>query len=355
MGGRGGRLEGHAMYQVKPVDRATIDGWAVREAGLPTRVINSVEAADVRTVGDLRAWPDSKLLRLRSLGRISLDQIHAFFELCGNIEQARQTFTSVREVLTLLLDETQLAVLTARFGLDRPDLVPSGSRVTLQDIGNQTQRTRERVRQVEENGKARLSSRLAALCLQPFTDHVREFIRLRGDAVPSNAMEEMWEDPAFDGLNPCAVTTLISDLYPDRVLLHNGFFSVLDPGTLRQIEQQALELLQAAPAPLAIAELAGNLRGPERREGTVGTVLDHVPDVGATRDGRYYLFTTSVVPLVRELLVRLESPAHYRAVTRAYNERVKPRSRKGAGFILDVLNRDPRCSRVDRGLYRLKP
>ena len=346
------------MYKVQPVDRATIDGWAVREAGLPTRVINSVEAAGVGRIGELRGWTDGSLLRLRSLGRISLDQIHEFFDLCDRIEGGTQLFTSVREVFRLLLDEPQLSVLTARFGLDRPDLVPSGNRVTLQDIGNQTQRTRERVRQVEENGKNRLSSRLAALCLQPFIDHARHFIRVHEDAVASDTLGELWDDPAFGGLNPCGVTTLFSDLYPDRILMHNGMFSVLSPGVIRRAEEQAGETLRASPDPLSIKTLAATLAregGVERRESTLGAILDHCPEVGATRDGRYFLFTTSVVPLVREILAVLPPPAHYRAVTRAYNERVKPRSRKGAGFILDILNRDPHCTRVDRGLYRLKP
>lgn len=334
-----------------------MDGWAVREAGLPTRVINSVEAAGVSNVGELRGWSDASLLRLRSLGRISLDQIHHFYRLCENIERGGQVFADVGEVFALLLDDPQRSVLTARFGLDRQDLVPSGNRVTLQDIGNQTQRTRERVRQVEENGKIRLSSRIAALCLQPFLDHVREFVRRHEDAVASDTLGELWGDPAFGGLNPCGVTTLFSDLYPERILLHHGFFSVLSPGVMRQAEQQAMEALQAAPEPLPIAALAANAAeagGPERRESTIGTVMDHCPEVGSTRSGTYFLFTTSVVPLVRDILSGLPPPAHYRAVTRAYNERVKPRSRKGAGFILDVLNRDPRCTRVDRGLYRLK-
>ena len=345
------------MYRVEPVERAVVDGWAVSEAGLPTRVINSVEGAGVRQVGELRRWDDASLLRLRSLGRISLEQIHAFFALCDNIERGQQTFASVREVLELLLDEHQDYVLTARFGLDRTDLVPSGSRVTLQDIGNRTQRTRERVRQVEENGKARLSSRLAALCLQPFIDHARAFIRRHDDVVAGDATGELWNDPAFDGLNPCGVLTLFSDLYPERIGIHHGCFSVLAPGVIQRIEQDALRAIQASPAPLPLADLAARVAeagGPEHRAATVSTIMDHFPDVGATRDGRYFLFDTSVMPLVREVLADLPAPAHYRAVTRAYNERVKPRSRRGAGFILDILNRDPRCARVNRGLYRFK-
>ncbi len=45
---------------------------------------------------------------------------------------------------------------------------------------------------------------------------------------------------------------------------------------------------------------------------------------------------------------------HFHSLTQALNDRLKPRSRKGAGFVLDMLNTSKACGRADRGLYGLQ-
>ena len=81
------------MLTIQPASRSEIDQWPVAEAGLPTRVINSVHSAGIHTVGQLRGCSDFDLLNLRSLGKVSLDRIHYFFKLCNRIEKGNQTLS----------------------------------------------------------------------------------------------------------------------------------------------------------------------------------------------------------------------------------------------------------------------
>ena len=123
------------MLNVAPVGRETIDSWPVDGSGLPVRVVNSVRPAGVATVGQLRAQTDHDLLALHSLGRISLNHVRSFFKLCAQIEQGKQSFNSIRELLPLFLDGPEMRVITARYGLDLKELNGATNCATLQEIG----------------------------------------------------------------------------------------------------------------------------------------------------------------------------------------------------------------------------
>ncbi len=349
------------MFQVTPVPRSEINAWPVSEAGLPTRIVNSVSSAGTQTLGELRTWSDEKLLALRSFGRISLDQVHYFFKLCDRIERGNQAFHSIREVLDIFLDTAQFNVISQRYGLNEMPRVASRNWVTLQAIGNQDGRTRERVRQVEETGKEKLSSRMAFVCLEPFYHYIEAFIQSRASAVAAEELADLPREGALGGFNPCSIALLLSDLRPNRILFHNDLFTTLPLDDVQAIERQVLDQLQASEMPRHIdtllpgIALPPSIKNPDGFPRTVAVIMDHYPDAGATVDGHYFLYTTSVLPFLHNILEGLESPAHYRAVTSTFNTRVKTRSRKGAGYILDMLNRSPRCQRIDRGLYALQP
>ena len=164
----------------------SIDAWPVDESGLPVRVVNSVLTAGVTTVGQLRAQSDQDLLALRSLGRISLGHIRSFFKLCGQIEQGKQSFNSIRELLPLFLDAPEMKVVTARYGFELEEPTASRNCATLQEIGDAEHKTRERVRQVQETAMQKLRSRLATVCLEPFYIFFAEFIGgARGHPQPA--------------------------------------------------------------------------------------------------------------------------------------------------------------------------
>jgi hypothetical protein len=348
------------MLQLSAVKREAIDAWLVADSGLPVRVVNSLSAAEVKTVGELRAWSDQDLLGLRSLGRISLTHIRQFFRLCGQIEQGRQSFQSVRDVLSIFLDGPELNVLAARYGFSREDLAASDAVATLQEIGDAEHKTRERIRQIQETASRKLRSRLAWLCLEPFYDLFVALINTRGRSAGCGALEPLRHESFLAGYNVCSVLLLLSQLHPERITFHNGFFSTVPYSIVRMIESQALALLARKAQPVHLDDIIQNLPPssgldrPEERKQTVSCIMDHSPAVAATQDSRYFLYAAGTQAFLIEILRQMKRPAHYRAVTDAFNDRLKPLSRKGAGFILEMLNANPQCTRADRGIYDLK-
>lgn len=348
------------MLQVKPITRETVDAWTVAESGLPVRVVNSVTPIGVATIGQLRLKSDAELLALRSLGKISLGHIRSFFKLCNQIEQGKQTFQNLREVFGIFLDEPELSVLSARYGFERKDLVASRDCVTLQEIGNAQNKTRERVRQVQETAMRQLHSRLARVCFQPFTDHFISYVDNLGRVANCADLAPLQSDPVLAGCNVCSILLLLSDLHPDRITFHNGFFSTAPLSIIGYIEKRALEVLEESDAPVSLDSLL-NRASPnpdnshtDHARRMVSCVMDHCSSVAATLDNRYFLYSKGTAAFLSEILQEMERPAHYRAITTSFNDRLKPLSRKGAGFILDMLNANPQCTRVDRGIYDLK-
>lgn len=347
------------MFAVPAVSREEIDQWPVEEAGLPTRVINSVHSANVHTIGQLRHWTDADLLRLRSLGKVSLDQINYFYKLCNRVEKALQRFNSIHEVLDIFLDVPQLNVISARYGFYQQELVADRNWVTLQEIGNRENKTRERIRQIEEMGKHKLQSRMATVCLEPFYGFFETFINQRSRAIATEDLATIRNHEALLDLNPASILILISDLNPERIVHHREFFSTLPVAVIEHIEQSVAAMLGEKTTPLTIDHIVSRLdpiselADPVQLRQATAIIIDHYPTIGATIDDRYFLYASSVQPFLVEIMERMETPVHYRTVTSRFNDRVKPRSRKGAGYILEALNSNPSCSRVDRGIYTL--
>ena len=347
------------MLHVTPVVRETIDAWPVDGSGLPVRVVNSVLSAGVTTVGRLSAQSDQDLLALRSLGRISLGHIRSFFKLCAQIEQGKQSFNSIRELLPLFLDGPEMKVVTARYGLELEELAAAKTCATLQEFGDAEHKTRERVRQIQETAMQKLRSRLAAVCLEPFYIFFADLLVARGTSVTCTDIAALKNESPAGGYNICGVLMLLSDLHPERIIFYSDFFSTLSEQTIRTMESQAIELLNRAAKPIQLDEILKSTAMPslsdeEQKRQLLSCILEHCVLVAATLDHRYFTYERGTQAFLAEVLKGLERPIHYRKVTDAFNDRLKPLSRKGAGFILEALNAAPLCTRVDRGIYDLK-
>lgn len=348
------------MLIVKPVTRETIDQWTLAESGLPVRVCNSMRAAGVLRVGELRRWSDAEILRLRSLGHISLGHIHDFFALCHRIEKGEQAFENIKEVLDIFLDEDEFAVISSRYGFQRESLRVSRKCMTLEEIGRQADKTRERIRQIEATAKHKLSSRLGSVCLQPFYDYFRSILESLGQTAPSAQITPLADRMITAGYNPGGVLLLLCDLAPTRLTFYNQFFSLLPGPKLQDLERQALAALERWTAPVPLEDVLQALSRDtpagfsESLRKTVMVLLEHHARVAATVDRRYFLYDRGMPAFLEEVMRGLSLPAHFRAITQAVNDRLLPGSRKGAGYILEALNAHPGCSRSDRGLYTLR-
>ncbi|MEM7395103.1 MAG: DNA-directed RNA polymerase subunit alpha C-terminal domain-containing protein, partial [Verrucomicrobiota bacterium] len=282
-----------AMFRVSPVQRKTIDNWTIKESGLSTRIINSVNAKNVKFVGDLRPLKDADLLELRSLGQISLNQIRDFFTLCNKISNGTKTFESVEEVLQIFLDEDEYDVLSARYGLLRPDLEASRSYQTLQQIGNEKNRTRERIRQVEDLAKANLRKNLAVVCLQPFVEFFVDFIKAYGYSIACTDLRSLRGERIVSGLNPCSVLLLLADLFPAEITWFNRFFSVLKLDHLELLDDAARKSLEGRAGLSTIEHVIHSVTleavelEREHAAKTLDTLLRHNTNVATTTDGHY--------------------------------------------------------------------
>lgn len=348
------------MLQVKPVSREHIDSWPIPESGLSARVVHSVTAAGVRTVGELRQWTDRQLLTLRSLGKISLNGIKSFYRLCGQIEQGKQTFQNIREVLDIFWDEDELKVVSARYGFGSRELAAARNWVTLQEIANAENKTRERIRQIEEAALQRLQSRLAKLCLQPFVDYFVKYIDALGKAANGADLAPLQDDPLWAGYNVCAIALLLADLFPGLLTFHNKIFTTVPIDVVRKIEETGWQILGEKQAPVSLDVLSeaipsfAELSAPDQRRRVISLILEHYPGIAATTDNRYFRYPEGAAAFIAEVLRDMQRPTHYRAIANAFNDRLKPSSRKGAGYVLELLNSNSLCKRTDRGWYDLK-
>ncbi len=347
------------MLNVAPVGRETIDSWPVDGSGLPVRVVNSVRPAGVATVGQLRAQTDHDLLALHSLGRISLNHVRSFFKLCAQIEQGKQSFNSIRELLPLFLDGPEMRVITARYGLDLKELNGVRNCATLQEIGDAEHKTRERVRQIQETAIQKLQSRIAAVCLEPFYIFFTGLLKARGASATCSDLAALNGEPVAGGYSISGILMLLSGLRPGRITFYNDFFSTADEQTIRTMESEAVERLNRSAKPITLDEILKAMppscfADEVRARQLVSCILDHCALVAATVDHRYFTYERGTQAFLAEVLKEVDRPIHYRKVTDAFNERLKSRSRKGAGFVLEALNVAPLCTRVDRGIYDLK-
>jgi hypothetical protein len=343
------------MLNVPALPRTEIDSWPIAESGLPPRVVNATRPAGLATVGQLRAWTDAQLLNLRSVGRVSLEHIHYFFRVCDRVERGTQQFLSVQEAFDIFLDRAEQDVLFARYGLDRALMEASRQAATLQEIGNLLGITRERIRQVEESALAKLSTRLARVCLQPFSARAGERIRALGGIVSCGELATEAGDPSYGGHNPCGVLLLLHDTGSTGLVFYHGCFSTLPAASLAAAEAELLRAMAKNPAPTPARRWAQPAVSAITSERVLATLLDHAEGIAATRDGRFFPYEPGIGNYMTELLGGLARPAHYRQVTEAYNDSVKDHCRKGAGFILDALRDAPGCVRTASGFYDLAP
>jgi hypothetical protein len=152
---------------------------------------------------------------------------------------------------------------------------------------------------------------------------------------------------------------LLSDLHPERITFYNDFFSTLSEQTIRTIESQVVELLDRAAKPVSLDEILNAMAisspsNKDRKKQLLLCILEQCPLVAVTLDHRYFSYERGTQAFLAEVLRDLERPVHYRAVTNAFNDRLKSLSRRGAGFILEAMNAAPLFTRVDRGVYDLK-
>jgi hypothetical protein len=257
------------------------------------------------------------------------------------------------------LNSQEVFVIEQHYGLTDPLFRPHMKRRTLQEIARMRLRVaRERVRQIKQSAIATLRSHLARAAADAHEVHWANRILAGGCVVTSAELAEWTDEPTLGGYQPWGTLLLVSETF-DRITFRHDYFTVLPGPVLNQVEKQILQILHAFREPVPFERILASvsdglsfLNGQRPRLVTV--LLDHHPDICGTVDRRYFLPVVGAPLVVADILRSQQEPVHFHELTRLYNERMKPHSRKGAGYILRVLNRMPEAERVSRAVYQLK-
>jgi hypothetical protein len=313
----------------------------------------------VKTIGELRQWSDKQLLELQNFGATSLKNVHWFFRWTDRLQKNDGQLGDCRELLREFLSRHEVFVIEQRYGLADPLFRPQMRRRTLQEIaGMRGGVTRERVRQIEETALAALRSRLCRAVAQSQELHWANRIQVAGCVVSSAELGDWSGDPMLGGYQPWGVLLLLSEAL-ERINFRYDYFSCLPPQVLHHVEKQILQLLHEAREPVPFEKILATvsddlnfLNGQRPRLVTV--LLDHHPEVSGTLERRYFLPAVGSPLVITDILRGESRPLHFHELTRLYNERMLPHSRKGTGYILRVLNQMPEAQRVSRAVYDLK-
>jgi hypothetical protein len=232
-------------------------------------------------------------------------------------------------------------------------------RRTLQEIARMRIRvTRERVRQIEESAIAALRSNVARAVAESLEIYWVDCI-LSGSCVVTAAELGKWaDDPMLGGYQPWGILLLMSETL-ERITFRYDYFSILPGPVLNHVEKQILQILGSARVPIPFEKILASvsdelsfLNGQRPRLVTV--LLDHHPEISGTVDRRYFLPLVGAPLVIADILRDRQEPLHFHELTRLYNERMQPHSRKGTGYILRILNLMPDARRVSRAVYQLK-
>jgi hypothetical protein len=349
------------MQRFKPqqLTRQEIDDWPIAKSGLSARVVHCLEQAVVKNIGQLRSWNDQQLLNLANFGSTSLENVRWFFNWTRRLEAGNGQVPNFRALLREFLNAQEVFVVEQRYGLTDPLFRPHMRRRTLQEIARMHIRvTRERVRQIEESAIATLRAHLARAVAESQEVYWANRI-LAGSCVVTTAELKEWAaDPILGGYQPWGALLLLSETL-ERITFRYDYFSVLPGHVLNQVEKQILQLLHAAQEPIPFERILASvsdelsfLNGQRPRLVTV--LLDHHPEISGTVDRRYFLPLVGAPRVIVDILRTRQEPVHFHELTRLYNERMQPHSRKGTGYILRVLNLMPEAQRVTRAVYQLK-
>ena len=339
--------------------RAQIDQWSVVDSGLSARVVHCLQTVGVRTIGELREWDDTRLLWLRNFGITSCKNVRWFFNWTRRLEAGNGALLHVRALLREFLNRQEVFVIEQRYGLTDPLFRPQMRRRTLQEIAAMRGGvTRERVRQIEESAVAALHSKLCRTVTESQEVHWANRIQSRSCVVTSTELAEWTEDPLLGGYKPWGVLLLLSEVMP-RIAFRYDYFTTLAPQVMNQVEKQILQLLNQAKEPVRFETILASvsddlnfLNGQRPRLVTV--MLDHHPDICGTVDRRYFLPAVGAPLLIADILRDHDRPLHFYELTRLYNDRMLPHSKRGTGYILRVLNLMTDAERVTRAVYALK-
>ncbi len=324
---------------------------ALQTSGLPARILAVLRAGGFATLGDL-CHPLPAGEQLDADDRALLARVAAY--ACATAEGRTPTLNLV-EWLALFLPPRLADVVHLHYALEEPAAALARHEAKLRDTGFKLGVTRERARQLLGLAVGSLRQALPLAAAEPLYRAALAALHEAGGVLDVAALARR-ADPAWGGASPVGAFLLLTHLVPGRLTLYRGFFSEFSAPLVERAEKTLRDRLAAAAELQPIAEIAAGLPKSARPPGVpsaeplLSALLRHLPDTLATRDGRGGLATRHGAQLLREALAGAgELPL--RTLVAAFNERVRPECRRGAGYVRDVLRGDPRIRKPAPGRF----
>lgn len=322
-------------------------------------MVHCLEKSGVKTIAELRQWPEKRLLALRSFGEASLENVRWFMRWTQQLESGAASISDFAALLKEFLNQQEIFVIEQRYGLTDPLFRPQMKRRTLQEIADASiQVTRERIRQVEEAALLKLRSQLCRAMAESLMSRWVARLQKTACIVAASDLAPWAGDSSLGGYQPWGALLLTSETI-ERIRFRYDCFTSLPVQTLDRVERKITQLLREAHEPVPLEHLlnavAGELPmpGADRRQ-FMTTLLNHHPQISGATGSRYFLTQVGAPQVIAAILRERREPLHYHALTRIYNAQMLPHSRRGTGYILRVVSTSPGLRRRERGLYEVK-
>lgn len=286
-------------------------------------------------------------------------------------------YNLITELLEEINNRRTQDVIRLRFGLD------NGQSKTLQEIGDKYKITRERVRQIEENGLSHLSQPKVLERLKPFQDQILDYLKEQGDlrresklfddlvcvCFPASQIEEMLKankaetDRCRSAFN--FVLTLASPF--ERMGETDYFYPVwtIDKKSIQKAKKtvdSAISYFKKRRQVLKDKEISEIIKNkfPELPQKAIFSYLDASKAIEQNPFGDFGLIDWSEVSPrgVRDkayLVFKKEArPLHFSEVTNLINQLLPQGKKAYLQTVHNELIKDPRFILIGRGIYALE-
>lgn len=336
--------------------RAETGRWLVANAGLPSRIAQVAKRSGLKTLGALRRMETAEIETWPSVGPRSLQALDLFWERVRQLEAGGVCFASVREWLDAFLSPVAVDVLARRFGA-YPLLTPdTKASQTLQEIGNELNLSRERVRQLEQHALRQLRQEVPRALLNPFLQRIEEQVRAAGGVLTGDDLARLPYDPYWAGWRVEGIWCLLLRVAPEPITRQRELFTTWSAEDRKTVDGLVAECCASVPETVALKQLHARVQAGGVSYPPVALVkwLDADSRLWALSGQRYLWRAHGVEALLDAVDVRAGGPLHYRGLTAHINAHLRPAQTISPGRVLRALNRHPQWVSTVPGHYRLK-
>lgn len=334
---------------------------SLSDSGMPSKLVSALQNKGIKTLEDLLEKATNEPKTLTELGDAAVKIIRKYLIIIVKLRKQQRPFDSVKELLSFFLTDNQLRLIELRYKLKAPFQNERINYSTLQNVAQENDVSRERVRQVVDDALKQLSCSLARYCFIEYHEDFEHIIkRGRGIAKPEDFFN-LRRDSRYEGYAPAKLMMMLCDCEPDMNYCMGMFNTISNTDKcIPQIINGLTEILKKSerPVPLKLLLYAFpkdfKIKSQKSRLTILQNILPTVKSIRATTQKTFFLSGKGERLLAAQILIRKGRPVHFRELLQEINTVLAPGSRIGSGLLLKILKEDPRFARALPGYYILK-